>query len=208
MRWFSSDHHFGHKNVINYCNRPFKDEIEMTWKLIEAWNSVVKPDDEVFYLGDFSLSDKYARDITRRLNGFKRIYVGNHDEPHPAKCRGNPEKMSKHMRRYQSWGWDEVHLDGLITFNIEGLPDSTKYKARLSHLPYTESPETGQDQRHTRWRLPDDGTPLICGHVHEIWRTRKTSKGTLMINVGVDAWPDFKPVSELEVFRELLAGGL
>jgi calcineurin-like phosphoesterase family protein len=204
MKWFSSDHHFGHKNVITYCNRPFKDEIEMTWKLIEAWNSVVKPDDEVFYLGDFSLADKYARDITHRLSGKKYLIMGNHDEPHPAKCKGNTEKMEKHMRRYKSWGWDEVCLERSLVIGH----DSLGILVRLCHLPYTEPPDTGEDQRHTRWRLPDDGTPLICGHIHEKWRSRRTAKGTKMVNVGVDAWPGFKPVSELDVLREVLAGGL
>ena len=40
--FFSSDQHFGHRNVVRFCNRPYADEKEMGTALIENWNSVVK----------------------------------------------------------------------------------------------------------------------------------------------------------------------
>jgi len=51
--WFTSDTHFGHFNIIEYCNRPFKTVDEMNSKLIRFWNERVKPDDIVYFLGDF-----------------------------------------------------------------------------------------------------------------------------------------------------------
>lgn len=37
-----SDTHFNHKNIINYCNRPFRDINEMNNTIIDNWNKSVK----------------------------------------------------------------------------------------------------------------------------------------------------------------------
>lgn len=52
--FFTSDHHFGHKLIIDFESRPFNDVEQMNEVMIESWNSVVNPDDKVFHLGDFS----------------------------------------------------------------------------------------------------------------------------------------------------------
>ena len=40
--FFTSDHHFGHDNIIKFCNRPFEDVREMNQVLIERWNKKIK----------------------------------------------------------------------------------------------------------------------------------------------------------------------
>jgi len=55
-RWIIADTHFGHKNVIKYCNRPYSSVEEMDKILITNWNKEVAPDDIVYHLGDFALS--------------------------------------------------------------------------------------------------------------------------------------------------------
>lgn len=81
MRVFiTSDSHFGHKNIIEYCNRPFADVDEMNAALIERWNSVVGKDDMVIHLGDVGLgSREKIGEIIRQLNGRKMLIMGNHD---------------------------------------------------------------------------------------------------------------------------------
>ncbi len=82
MIWFTSDTHFGHRNIIKYCNRPFKNVWHMNHQLIENWNSVVAPGDTVYHLGDFSfLAAKQAKDLIESLNGVIKIVRGNHDNP-------------------------------------------------------------------------------------------------------------------------------
>ena len=70
MIWFTGDQHFRHANIIKYCNRPFTHADEMDEALIEAWNKVVKLNDIVYHLGDFTLSGRSdAERLFWRLNG-------------------------------------------------------------------------------------------------------------------------------------------
>jgi calcineurin-like phosphoesterase family protein len=48
--WIISDTHFGHNNIINYCDRPFSNVKEMNEAIIDNWNSVVKQNDLVYHL--------------------------------------------------------------------------------------------------------------------------------------------------------------
>ena len=79
--FFTSDLHFGHRNVLKFCNRPWEDEKQMAQGLINNWNSVVTDNDIVFVLGDtFWFNDsRTIKKILGQLNG-KEIYIipGNH----------------------------------------------------------------------------------------------------------------------------------
>lgn len=75
-----SDTHFGHKNIIDYCNRPFKSVEGMDEAMIKNWNETVSNNDVVIHLGDLGLGKKeYIADIVKRLNGKKILIMGNHD---------------------------------------------------------------------------------------------------------------------------------
>lgn len=78
--FFTADTHFGHNNVIKYCNRPYKDIKEMCEKIILKWNEVVSPLDTVVHLGDFSFANPVlSRRISEALNGYIILVRGNHD---------------------------------------------------------------------------------------------------------------------------------
>jgi len=72
----SSDHHFGHKNVIKYCNRKFSSIDDMDAFYIKQWNETVKPNDHMYYLGDLSFHPEQYLD---KLNGQIHYILGNHD---------------------------------------------------------------------------------------------------------------------------------
>lgn len=74
-----ADPHFGHANIIRYCNRPFRNVEEMDEKLIKVWNETVTNKDEVFILGDFAFGKEKISSIASRLNGRKTLIKGNHD---------------------------------------------------------------------------------------------------------------------------------
>lgn len=78
--FFIADLHLGHKNVIDYCNRPFDTVEQMNETLIRNWNNKVGKSDKVFFLGDFGLgTSQQIKEWCKRLNGTKTLIRGNHD---------------------------------------------------------------------------------------------------------------------------------
>lgn len=78
--FFTADTHFGHKNIIQHCRRPFSDVDNMTRLLVQNWNEVVTDDDTVYHLGDISfLNRAKTADIVTQLNGTIHLVRGNHD---------------------------------------------------------------------------------------------------------------------------------
>lgn len=84
-RWYSSDLHLGHLNIIKYSNRPFSSTVEMDEFIIARHNELIKPEDHWTCLGDLTMSrggkvqqDAFIR-LIKRLNGHKRLFLGNHD---------------------------------------------------------------------------------------------------------------------------------
>ncbi len=69
--FFIADLHFGHKKVIEF-------EKEHDEELVRRWNARVTKKDSVWVLGDFCFG-KQNLEIAGRLNGTKRLVMGNHD---------------------------------------------------------------------------------------------------------------------------------
>jgi len=74
------DTHFGHKKILEFEaeHRPFKTIEEHDETLIDNWNSVVNKNDTVWHMGDVL----FGRDSFKylpRLNGVKKLVMGNHD---------------------------------------------------------------------------------------------------------------------------------
>lgn len=80
--FFTGDTHFGHTNIIKYCNRPFKDAKEMDNELVTRWNRVVPAKGAtVIHLGDVFLCPRArAESLLEQLNGTIYWIPGNHDK--------------------------------------------------------------------------------------------------------------------------------
>lgn len=139
-RWFLSDTHFGHANIIEYHNRPFSSPFEMDEYMIDTWNQTVKPEDHVSHLGDVTMSrggkvqqDTFIRMI-KRLNGHKRLYLGNHDHfPVETYLRAGFEKI------YATW-----RDEGGILFSHIPVHPSAIGSARANvhgHIHSNKSPD-------------------------------------------------------------------
>jgi len=74
-----SDLHFGHKNMA--LKRGFKSEKEHDEFIISQWNKVVLKKDTVWILGDITMEKPYFYPLLDKLNGYKKVVLGNHDKP-------------------------------------------------------------------------------------------------------------------------------
>jgi calcineurin-like phosphoesterase family protein len=129
--WFISDTHFGHANILNFRKqngdrlREFDSVEEMDEHMIERWNSVVRPQDHLYHLGDVVMRQQVLDVVMPRLNGHKRLVRGNHDI-----------FRTKHYMRY----FDEIYglrvLDNMIFSHIPIHPESLgRFKANVhGHL--------------------------------------------------------------------------
>ena len=125
--FFIADTHFGHEATCTKFTRndgsplrPFADADEMDEHLVTKWNSVVRPQDKVYHLGDITMGRKgKALNIFYRLNGDKVLIKGNHDTL-PIK------NYLEHFRDIRA-----VHqFEGMILSHIPIHPDSL---ARWGH---------------------------------------------------------------------------
>ena len=185
--WFTSDTHWNHKNVIKYCNRPFKQVCnvcdgtkedcaecngdgffplveEMNEKLIENWNKVVKPNDQVYHLGDLIFASKKAHvtELFKRLNGHIHWIYGNHD---------------KSFRNAPGAAWQGDYKEVKIN----------KQKFILSHYPFMS------------WNGQHNGTVMLHGHCHGNLKHNGTD---LLIDVGTDCW-NYTPAHVDEIMAEV-----
>lgn len=84
-KYIVADPHFGHNGVCKFTApdgvsklRPWDNVQDMDAELIRRWNSVVRPDDEVYVLGDVCMNRKSLATIGQ-CNGRKHLIKGNHD---------------------------------------------------------------------------------------------------------------------------------
>lgn len=106
--WVISDTHWGHENIIKFCNRPFSNLTEMNEAMVENWNRVVKPQDKVYHLGDVYFG-KRGQGYLKRLNGHKRLVIGNHDEGTDPEILDNFDKISA-WRMFPEFGLLLTHV--------------------------------------------------------------------------------------------------
>jgi calcineurin-like phosphoesterase family protein len=180
MNWLTADLHLAHVNIIAYCDRPYASVSEMDNDLVQRWNEIVAPDDEVWVLGDVALGrlDDSLTYVTY-LNGVKHLVPGNHDRM--FKCHG--VKWLHGAERYIAAGFADV-LDDVIELDIGGNRAVT-----ACHFPFAGEARDGWEDRFVDHRPVDCRQRLVHGHTHGKWR-----RNGRMIDVGVDAWGGY-PVS-------------
>lgn len=81
MKYYISDTHLLHDNIIKLCNRPYDNMNIMIEDIIRKWNKKISAEDEVYILGDFSWYSKSedTEKLFKSLSGKKFFILGNHD---------------------------------------------------------------------------------------------------------------------------------
>lgn len=120
MLYFISDQHFGHSNIIKYCNRPFDDVIQNADFMYRSYQETVTDDDVVVFLGDIALFRSNTKEpfkqMFKSMKGKKFLVLGNHDS------------MSKEF--YKECGFADIrkyHLVGDIMLCHYPLGSDTEY---------------------------------------------------------------------------------
>ncbi len=181
--FFTSDLHFGHRNMIRFCNRPWADEKEMTKGLIDNWNNVVSSDDIVFILGDtFWFNDSHAiKKVLSQLNAAE-IYIipGNHDD----------------FDKYYRIDDPRINLcSDIVVLWLESEDNRFSRKITeiwLSHYPMMT------------WPHRENGAIQLFGHIHsQKGKTEGVDQNLPLhwnqLDIGCDRW-NWKPISINQIF--------
>ena len=177
--FFTSDTHFFHKNIIEYCNRPFANTYEMNEALIKNWNSVVPTDGVVFHLGDVSLTaiPKVLNDLLYRLNGTIYLVIGNHEKDALGK-----EYVKNH--------WAGVYDIAEIFIEDEEITYGEQHIV-MCHYPMQV------------WNASHRGSWQLFGHVHGGLSNKGEIKHSPMaMDVGVDC-NNYTPFSYQQVKEQI-----
>lgn len=187
--YLTSDLHFGHRNVIRFCNRPFTDEKDMAQALIKNWNDTVKPNDFVFSLGDFSwwTGRHQVKRLVEQLRGHKYFIPGNH-------CKEGMYELVDDPDFHECSDITILYIRGQ-----EGDPrfaDAKVYEIVLCHYPLT------------CWSHSDYTNCFqFFGHIHSQSGTPLTEFGNEIhikagkqMDVGCDRW-NYAPIDLFDAIK-------
>lgn len=139
--FFTSDTHFGHENILRFCNRPWATIAEHDQALIQNWNDTVPEDAVVFHLGDFCYKGggfPTIQHLKGLLHGQTILIRGNHDPD---------TRKSQNLQKLQQL-FDSVYEQ--LEIMVDGQ------RIIMNHYPLLTWPHAfGQ---HPAWQL--------FGHVH------------------------------------------
>lgn len=195
-RFWTSDWHFGHANIIEYTGRPFFTEVfdknasafgtieayvpdveAMNRALIRNCNEMVGESDELWLVGDAAMGRRETTVPLFKELRCRNLFLvpGNHDHVH----RMFPKWM-KHVALYEDAGFKIMNSQE--TVQIAGQD------VMVCHFPFTG--DSHSQDRYSAQRPDDVGQWLIHGHTH----STEALNGR-MIHVGVDAH-NLAPVAE------------
>ena len=131
-----SDLHLDHENIIKYCHRPFRNAEEMNRVLVENWNSTIRKNDTVYFLGDmaFGKGSRKASYWIKQLNGKITFIEGNHEEVGNIKSYSTAEDV---FLKYKGKEFLLIHDPALKPKNWGGwIIHGHKHNNSLQDFPF------------------------------------------------------------------------
>ncbi len=186
---FIGDGHLGHPKVALLRGFESVDH----WRAVFLRNvlRIARRDTLWYWTGDAFMGNwREEIRIVDQIPGTHVWILGNHDRAHP---------MHPNAYRYQA--------EALRHFAAVATMASIRHNGiqlLISHFPYDGDTDGRAEDRHTQWRLRDEGRPLICAHTHSTEKVSHSKAGTPQLNTSLDAW-EFKPPTLHDL---LVAGGL
>ena len=179
--FFTSDHHFGHENIIKFCNRPFDNKDHMAKVMREKWNNAVAKNDDVYHLGDLALANSVVPYITG-LNGNIKILTLNwhHDR--------------EWIRREKEFLSNSGLIEFLPPMEVLQFPNifpDKRFKITLSHYPMAE------------WEASHYGCWHFHGNSHDNYHD---PMGRPVLDVGVDSH-NYTPISLQQIIFIMMKKG-
>jgi len=180
---FTSDSHMGHGNIIKYANRLFAmndtereicisgdnkryKELKLSQEsirkhdriLIDNWNKAVKPDDDVYHLGDFCFGrTAYIHNILNQLNGRIHLIYGNHDR-----------EIRENIELQERFAWCKEYYELEIT-------DSDSIRGRQLIILIHYAMRVWNKSHHGSWNF--------YGHSHSSLTDDPNAKS---VDIGID----------------------
>lgn len=177
MIYFTSDTHFGHNNIIKYCERPFDNVHIMDQVMFDRINETVGVDDTLYILGDFCFKGgKPIEYRSRIMCQDVRLILGNHD------------KRSDYIDNLSA---ARVDVGFTSVREVEELIHCNQ-RIYLSHYP------------HRSWPASHKGSWMLYGHVHSTLDNEDKNSSRKTLDVGVDNTINYgKMFGEPWSFKEL-----
>ena len=159
MIYFTSDTHFGHRRIIEYCKRPFDSVYVMDQVILDRINEVVGAEDTLYILGDFTFrGGKPEQYLSRMVCQDVHLILGNHD------------KRSDYIDNLSA-----ARIDVGFT-SVQEVKEVIYCNQRiyLSHYP------------HRSWPASHKGSWMLYGHVHSKLDAEDKESSRKTLDVGVD----------------------
>jgi len=177
MIYFTSDNHWGHSNIIKYCNRPFDNVHIMNQVMFDRINQTVGADDTLYILGDFCYKGKKPIEYRSRiLCQDVHLILGNHDKRSDYKDDLGAARIDVGFTSVQE-------VKEIIYCN---------QRIYLSHYP------------HRSWPASHKGSFMLYGHVHSKLDHEDKNSYRKTLDVGVDNCINYnKPFGQPFSFKEI-----
>lgn len=183
-----SDTHFGHGNIIEYCDRPFDSVKEMNGYILNNWNERVSYSDTVLFGGDLVHGNSTTVEtIVEQISGQLVLLEGNHDDISAS----------------------DVNFPVLRSYYFSYEYDGKEWEFYYTHWPLNDRLERDSDREPPKWAEPPDWFDgwYLHGHIHnnDVENYPFVNPAEQYVNLGVELL-GYTPI-EIEELIEVLALG-